>query len=283
MESNATTTASNKKGTISISINKDDFIDEATFNLLPCSVGFNGYSRVSSYFEIKEIDHDEYSNLNEKKTKKILESSFRGIKLLGSQVMVPENYRGYLLRDDEPNTEGDKKWEPILTFQKFNGWNRETVPSEFDKTQQFLKSINILSCINKEITQDDIDKELKEYENRDSIKPDTSTTSTSTSTSTTKSPLKIIKESNEIKETNEMKDNKEEKVEEVVAKEVEVEKEIVEKQETPEIKEKEKLEEVVAKEIEVEKEIVETKQEIKVDDDDDNGEEKKRRLKKIKL
>eukprot|EP01132_Coremiostelium_polycephalum_P007656 gene7656-9419_t len=180
---------------INISIDKYADIEESILHHLPCTIIHNGYAKVSNYFIVKNKDVN---------GKSIFESRLRGIKLYGDTIKVPQNFKGYIFRteQDTPN-----KWETLSTFNSFTYWNRESIPSDLDKQQQVIKSLNIFSKIHQDISQDQVNKELEEMNSSSN-----SDSTITTTTTTTKSPNK----NNLIESKYEKKEEEEEEEEDEV-------------------------------------------------------------------
>ncbi|KAM9956931.1 hypothetical protein ACTFIR_003666 [Dictyostelium discoideum] len=215
MENGANTSILNHN--IMIRIIKDDPSLEEDINLqrLPFSIGYNGFAKVSNYFQVtdKPATTTTTTTTPSADDKKYLYSSFRGIQLIGEKIKIPNGFDGYVFRDDDEQDNNSRKWEPISKFNELTYWNREIVPSDFDKQIQAFKSLNIQSMVNKEITQEDIENEIKSGKiNNQGNSGVTSTTTTTTTTTTTKTTTniktedKIENEGNQ-KEINNFKDD----------------------------------------------------------------------------
>ncbi|EGC35365.1 hypothetical protein DICPUDRAFT_21106, partial [Dictyostelium purpureum] len=181
---------------IIIKFNKNDpSIEETNIQHLPFNLLYNGFARVSNYLKVSE----KQSSIGNKTH---LYSAFRGVKLVGEKLEVPEGFQGYIFRDENQdsiedndhvdNKEHDsapvnKQWEAISKFNDLTYWNRETIPSDFDKPVQALKSLNILAMVNKEISIEDIENEVNSNKenNKGSSNTTTKTTIQSTPTKTT--------------------------------------------------------------------------------------------------
>ncbi|KAM9994586.1 hypothetical protein ACTFIZ_007736 [Dictyostelium cf. discoideum] len=188
MENGANTSFLNHN--IMIRIIKDDPSLEEDINLqrLPFSIGYNGFAKVSNYFQIT----DKPSSTTTKPPptvdddKRYLYSSFRGIQLIGEKIKIPNGFDAYIFRDENEQDNNNRKWEPISKFNELTYWNRETIPSDFDKQIQAFKSLNIQSMVNKEITEEDIENEIKSGKiNNQGNSKETSTNTTNNTTTTT--------------------------------------------------------------------------------------------------
>ncbi|EAL61692.1 hypothetical protein DDB_G0291416 [Dictyostelium discoideum AX4] len=183
---------------IMIRIIKDDPSLEEDINLqrLPFSIGYNGFAKVSNYFQVTDKPATTTTTTTtttpSPDDKKYLYSSFRGIQLIGEKIKIPNGFDGYVFRDEDEQDNNNRKWEPISKFNELTYWNRETVPSDFDKQIQAFKSLNIQSMVNKEITQEDIENEIKSGKiNNQGNSKETSTSTTTTTTTTTETTTNI--------------------------------------------------------------------------------------------
>ncbi|KAK5583457.1 hypothetical protein RB653_005052 [Dictyostelium firmibasis] len=203
MENGANTSLNHN---IVIKIKKDDpSIEDTNLQRLPFNIGYNGFAKVSNYFKVTEksgpIPTDD---------KKYLYSTFRGIQIIGEKMKVPNGFDGYIFRDEnEQDDSCNRQWETISKFNELTYWNRETIPSDFDKQIQAFKSLNILSMVNKEITEEDIKNEIKSSKknNQGNSNETSTTTTTTTTTKTEKNQEIILKIEKKDEEKNNFKDD----------------------------------------------------------------------------
>lgn len=79
--------------------------------LLPCTINYNGPAPIESYF-IKES-----SLINEEKEEELI-SNFRGRKLIGKVVKLPENINGYVLESfNKSNINIHSKFNEIIVWE----------------------------------------------------------------------------------------------------------------------------------------------------------------------
>ncbi|KAN0029450.1 hypothetical protein ACTA71_007577 [Dictyostelium dimigraforme] len=218
MENGANTSINHN---VMIKIIRDDpSIEETNLQRLPFSIGYNGFAKVSNYFKVTEKSVPTSTD-----NKKHLYSTFRGIQLIGEKIKIPNGFDGYIFRDEnEQDTidNNNRRWETISKFNELTYWNRETIPSDFDKQIQAFKSLNILSMVNKEVTKEDIENEIKSGKKNDvgnsngnSTTAITTTNTTTTTITTCKISQKIINVEEEEEGEKKEKQNKEEKEKEV--------------------------------------------------------------------
>ena len=128
---------------------------------LPFEVEFSGPAMVSEYFTVTE--NDNASDLvfhDEAKSGKQLRSSFRGRKLLGAKVDVPDGYVGLVMEPEKGVPTKEAVHEKLIATGSFSGityWNRETPPSVGDRIPQAWEALAILKVANKTVALNRID------------------------------------------------------------------------------------------------------------------------------
>ncbi|KAM1234972.1 hypothetical protein ACFX2I_004499 [Malus domestica] len=112
-------------------------------HLLPCSIKFNGPSSVSQYFKPK-------STGIESEGLRTQEAYFRGRKLQGASIPIPDGYSGFVLgkkslgkRKASDNSDGSSNcWEMNAKYKSITYWNHDCLPSQDDA---FLRCFHWLS------------------------------------------------------------------------------------------------------------------------------------------
>ncbi|XP_058072036.1 uncharacterized protein LOC131220998 isoform X2 [Magnolia sinica] len=119
---------------------------------LPCCIKLNGPCPVSDYFKPKKTGIV-VDGLD------VEEASFRGRKLQGATIPIPEGYCGFVLERKSPvdqsnkrkrakgleTSEGDSNcWEARAKFQNITYWNHDNLPSKDD------------AFLHKPVTEDDL-------------------------------------------------------------------------------------------------------------------------------
>jgi hypothetical protein len=68
----------------------------------------------------------------------VLQSTFRGRRLKGRKIELPEDYVGVVLKQGRAthSDEQHKTWEPLLKFDAFTYWNMDQLPSKNDPVVQ---------------------------------------------------------------------------------------------------------------------------------------------------
>ncbi|PON74451.1 Ribonuclease H2, subunit C [Trema orientale] len=112
-------------------------------HLLPCSIKFDGPSSVSDYFKPK-------STGMEVEGLRLEEAHFRGRKLQGTTLSLPEGYSGFVLgkkglgkRKAPSISEGNSNcWEMNAKFKNITYWKHDSLPSQHDT---FVRSFHWLA------------------------------------------------------------------------------------------------------------------------------------------
>ncbi|XVF87083.1 hypothetical protein PTKIN_Ptkin18bG0091900 [Pterospermum kingtungense] len=152
------------KGTVG-SINLSQKDEEEKVNLsgqvhhLPCCIKFNGPCSVSHYFKPKPkgIEIDGLA---------VEESHFRGRKLQGTTISLPNGYSGFVL-GKKKEISGKRKacdlsegrsdnWEMKAKFDKLTYWNDDSPPSKDDP---FLRSFHwfaVAEALHKPVNSEDL-------------------------------------------------------------------------------------------------------------------------------
>ncbi|XP_068656299.1 uncharacterized protein [Aristolochia californica] len=107
---------------------------------LPCCIRRDGKCEVSDYFKPQNTGVV-VEGLE------VVEASFRGRKLRGTTVQVPDGYRGLVLerrknmgkrKSVEVCDENSSCWEASAKFEKITFWNHDSFPSQTDAFMRFF-------------------------------------------------------------------------------------------------------------------------------------------------
>ncbi|KAH7679144.1 Ribonuclease H2 subunit C protein [Dioscorea alata] len=126
-------------------------------HLLPCSIKRDGPCPVSDYFKPKSSDLV-VDGLN------VEEAFFRGRKMQGATVELPEGFQGFVL--GKKKVEGRKRseamggdsscWESRAEFGNFTYWNHDTVPSKEDPILRCFHWFSIANALHKPVTAEEL-------------------------------------------------------------------------------------------------------------------------------
>ncbi|XP_047332879.1 uncharacterized protein C12B10.15c [Impatiens glandulifera] len=126
---------------------------------LPCCIKYNGPSSVSQYFKPKPTGV-EVEDL------KVEEAQFRGRRLQGTTIHMPEGYSGSVLgkknlSKSEASSDFEDQsncWEVNARFQSITTWNHDNLPSQDDAFLRSFHWINVAKALHRPVTSDDLTK-----------------------------------------------------------------------------------------------------------------------------
>ncbi|KAL3522999.1 hypothetical protein ACH5RR_015833 [Cinchona calisaya] len=123
---------------------------------LPCCIKYDGPTTVSHYFKPKPTGL-EIDGLG------MEEAYFRGRKLQGTTVSLPQGYSGFVLGKKSlgkrPNIpeENPNFWEMKAKFQNFAIWNHDTFPSQDDSFLRAFHWFSIAKSLHQPVTAEDLE------------------------------------------------------------------------------------------------------------------------------
>ncbi|CAM0946621.1 unnamed protein product [Alopecurus aequalis] len=129
--------------------------DLGRVHLLPCGIRHNSAAAVSDYFKPRDTG-EEVDGV------RVEEAFFRGRKLQGATVALPDGYRGYVLekKNGEKETEGmDGEVSSFVSraeFQNITYWNHDTMPSAEDPLPRCFHWLTIANAMHKPVTAEDM-------------------------------------------------------------------------------------------------------------------------------
>ncbi|KAM0893767.1 hypothetical protein ACQ4PT_024900 [Festuca glaucescens] len=140
-------------------------IDLGRVHLLSCGIRNNSAVAVSDYFKPRD-------NGVEVDGIRVEESFFRGRKLQGATVALPDGYRGYVLeKNGEKDTQGmDGDVSSFVSraeFQNITYWNHDTMPSAEDPLPRCFHWLTIANTMHKPVTAEDM-ANMSAMQNRNS-------------------------------------------------------------------------------------------------------------------
>ncbi|XP_071725166.1 uncharacterized protein C12B10.15c-like [Rutidosis leptorrhynchoides] len=126
---------------------------------LPCCIKYDGDACVSHYFKPKPTGV-EMDGL------KLEEASFRGRKLQGTTIPIPQGYSGLVLgkkslgngmRKACDSSEGKGcNWEVKATFEKMTYWNHDSQPSRNDAFLRSFHCLSVAKALHKPVTAEEM-------------------------------------------------------------------------------------------------------------------------------
>ncbi|OEL23404.1 hypothetical protein BAE44_0015576 [Dichanthelium oligosanthes] len=115
-------------------------------HLLPCGIRQNGGAPVSDYFKPR-------STGVEIEGVRVEEAFFRGRKLQGATLALPDGYRGYVLEKksggkDTQNSDGEvSNFVSRAEFQNITYWNHDTTPSAEDSLPRCFHWLTVTNAV----------------------------------------------------------------------------------------------------------------------------------------
>ncbi|KAI4296958.1 hypothetical protein L6164_036873 [Bauhinia variegata] len=123
---------------------------------LPCCIKYEGPSTVSCYFKPK-------STGSEVEGVPVEEAYFRGRKLQGTTIPLPEGYSGFILSENPEKRKAtvvsakeSKYFENKAVFQSITYWNHDSAPSKDDDFSRVFHSLDIAKALHKPVTPEDL-------------------------------------------------------------------------------------------------------------------------------
>jgi ribonuclease H2 subunit C len=124
-------------------------------HLLPCGIKQNGAAAVSDYFKPKDTGV-------EVEGIRVEEAFFRGRKLQGATISLPDGYRGYVLEKrsggkDMKKLEGEvSNFKSRAEFQNITYWNHDTTPSAEDPLPRCFHLLTVANAMHKPVTAEEM-------------------------------------------------------------------------------------------------------------------------------
>ncbi|XP_057983661.1 uncharacterized protein LOC131168339 [Malania oleifera] len=156
------------KGSIKFGCPQGSVVDlDGQIHQLPCGIKYDGPSSVSHYFKPKHTGI-EVDGL------RVEEAHFRGRKLQGARVPLPEGYCGFILgknsvkkRKFELSEENSNCWEAKAKFQSITFWNHESLPSQDDVCLRSFHWFPVANALHKPVTAEDLASVLPIVQGKD--------------------------------------------------------------------------------------------------------------------
>ncbi|PIA37792.1 hypothetical protein AQUCO_03000372v1 [Aquilegia coerulea] len=144
----------------SIDLKSDESIVDLTDKIhqLPCCIKYNGPCSVSHYFKPKQTGVD-VEGLS------VEEACFRGRKLQGTKITLPQGYSGFVLgkkkiagkrKSEGVSEENSNHWEMRASFQSIDYWNHDDVPSQSDAFYRCLHWLPAANALHKPVSASDL-------------------------------------------------------------------------------------------------------------------------------
>ncbi|PIN02338.1 Ribonuclease H [Handroanthus impetiginosus] len=121
---------------------------------LPCCIKYDGPASISHYFKPKPTGM-EVDGLQ------VEEAYFRGRKLHGTTIALPQGYSGFVLGKKSPNAETNTTdsdcWQTNATFQNVTVWNHDAMPSKDDAFVRAFHWFTAANALHRSVTAEDLE------------------------------------------------------------------------------------------------------------------------------
>ncbi|KAF3450039.1 hypothetical protein FNV43_RR06118 [Rhamnella rubrinervis] len=126
-------------------------------HLLPCVIKYDGPCSVSDYFKPK-------STGMEVEGLRLEEAHFRGRKLEGATVSIPEGYCGFVVgkkvlgkrKAADISEENSNCWEMNAIFRDITYWNHDSLPSHDDAFLRSFHWLAVAKSMHKPVAAEDL-------------------------------------------------------------------------------------------------------------------------------
>ncbi|KAL0398138.1 UNVERIFIED_CONTAM: hypothetical protein Sradi_2157100 [Sesamum radiatum] len=146
---------SSQQATVDLSRDGPGVVDlTGKVHRLPCCIKYDGPTSVSHYFKPKptEVEVDGL---------RVEEAYFRGRKLHGTTIALPQGYSGFILGNKSDVKEGNNRnsdcWETNATFQNVTVWNHDAMPSKDDAFLRVFHWFTVANALHKPVTDEDLE------------------------------------------------------------------------------------------------------------------------------
>ncbi|KAM7500364.1 hypothetical protein LguiA_024778 [Lonicera macranthoides] len=124
---------------------------------LPCCIKYDGPCSVSHYFKPKSTGV-EVDGLSMK------EAHFRGRKLQGTTIPLPQGYSGFVIgkkssdkrKASDMSEEKPNNWEMNAKFKDITYWNHDSLPSQDDAFLRSFHWFTIAEALHKPVADEDL-------------------------------------------------------------------------------------------------------------------------------
>lgn len=157
MERGINQSSSTSMGKIEIGRNGESVTDlTGKVHQLPCCIKYDGSTNVSDYFKPKHTDV-EVDGLS------VEEAYFRGRKLLGTTVPLPQGFSGLVIgkRNPDKNAKSSEEnsncWKVNAKFESMTIWNHDILPSKDDPFMRAFHWLAVAKALHQPVSVQDIE------------------------------------------------------------------------------------------------------------------------------
>lgn len=133
--------------------------EKVDMHWLPCAIDHTGEVPVNDYFLPRASGSGKLSGSEAK------EAAFRGRRLRGATMMLPEHYSGFVLKREESlheksSSQSKPSWSTAGTFDKFSYWNHDTPASSMDTAPRVVEWLALADLVHAPVTCEQIEAQL---------------------------------------------------------------------------------------------------------------------------
>lgn len=136
------------------------FTNKKNIHLLPCKIHYDGHARVSEYFIPQQVKEDDENST--------YEASFRGRRLAGKKMKLPENVTGIILRQQSGSganlgfqqAQSNNFAVTDEVFDHFFYWNHDIEPTDTDHIPKAFQWFDIAKALHTPIVDEKMDLEI---------------------------------------------------------------------------------------------------------------------------
>mmetsp|Transcript_7720 Transcript_7720/g.13557 ORF Transcript_7720/g.13557 Transcript_7720/m.13557 type:complete len:165 (-) Transcript_7720:95-589(-) len=127
----------------------------AAIHHLPCKIAHDGPADVESYFRVEETEVSSSVCDEDGKPLPIKSATFRGRKLMGADVLLPEGMFGVVLEPREDfshkrirgEDQEAEQWDCHAVFDRFTAWNYDQLPMHSDEIRRWSEWAGVASAL----------------------------------------------------------------------------------------------------------------------------------------
>ncbi|CAG9461514.1 unnamed protein product [Pedinophyceae sp. YPF-701] len=130
---------------------------------LPCRIEFSGVADVATYFQPREVQPEGAQEGSPAEPK--LEAAFRGRRLLGARLAVPDGYQGVILHEKK-DVDGSTALEVRREFSELTYWNHDAAPQRSDQLPRAFEWLHVARAVASPVASEDFESALAAVEGR---------------------------------------------------------------------------------------------------------------------
>mmetsp|Transcript_2374 Transcript_2374/g.5475 ORF Transcript_2374/g.5475 Transcript_2374/m.5475 type:complete len:150 (+) Transcript_2374:111-560(+) len=115
---------------------------------MPCKIHHDGAADVSAYFRSAEGKLKAASILDDEgNAVSVQEATFRGRKLMGAELALPEGAEGFVLEEEHDADMTSSHWDCHAVFDKIVYWNYDRMPNDLDEARRWADWLDVSKAV----------------------------------------------------------------------------------------------------------------------------------------